>query len=496
MQRFDATVGYYCILYEDGDEEELDSGELAAIVVATKTDDVPPAVVSPSPTAGKSTTPQKSDAPTTIDTMLARSPNSRWTTPRRRLCKSEDTLQRPKSLQQQDEMETSSHVTTVDAEDEWKEDDGGVSEAEEEELDWEESITPAKKMKKRRTRSDAECKDVKVKKSPRKRLASGSPRGKKSPKRRGATSSPMSVGDQGLPVGARAIRHGSRYELRSLDGVLPLLTRARLEQAEKQLRLGQTAAASQTLLCPDVGTVRDFIIALRIRWGLENAKTVAPVLSERSQARLEQGTASVDADLPGRLLVVQAEGNAAMEGRVFDSAAALHEELVDTERWATYDLEVVPDSTFGPWRVLLERLEAAGVEEGTQLFLVEARWSQETPVLMGSWGYYKANWSDMPKGSDSMQWALLEGGTRDGPAVVLGASSSLLTAAPQTKLEGPEPQANTTSAVPVVPPLANSDVRLQSSQLQKSIRRGFCSAAPLLEACRSLVSHWCRCRLE
>ena len=111
----------------------------------------------------------------------------------------------------------------------------------------------------------------------------------------------------------------------------------------------------------------------------------------------------------------------------------------------------------------------------------------------------------------TVEWALLEGATRDAPPVLLGAPRRLLVSAGDESRGEPSDDASlggvsgddgaealkirAPSALvadggsSLLPRLTSelTGVRLPASQLQKAMRRGFCSPAPLLEACVKLL---------
>jgi hypothetical protein len=115
-----------------------------------------------------------------------------------------------------------------------------------------------------------------------------------------------------------------------------------------------------------------------------------------------------------------------------------------------------------------------------------------------------------------MEWALREGSVRDAPPVLLGVPRRLLAAgslaadaAPDAAPPGAaaddaadDDKHAAASAVALatkhvsldggcalLPPPSSevTAVRLPASLLQKGLRRGFCSAAPVLEACAALL---------
>ena len=152
-----------------------------------------------------------------------------------------------------------------------------------------------------------------------------------------AGASARSVASRGLPQGALAVGVGG-FEVRSLDGVPPLLTPEAMRTALKYISAGQHRQASLALGMGEVDSIRAFCKAACRALGLSvpagTSLEGGSALSPSAQARLQQGLEPLDSDLPGRLLVVRA-GTAVSDetgeplcplsavDRVFSSAAEL-----------------------------------------------------------------------------------------------------------------------------------------------------------------------------
>jgi hypothetical protein len=393
--------------------------------------------------------------------------------------------------------------------------------------------------------------------------------------------SPNSVAMRGLPQGSRAIAAASGFEIRSLDGIPPLLTPTLVGKALEMVASGEHSAAARLLWIPDHqhDSIQVFCREACQRLGIKPRPGISLVgggagsrpLLDRAMERLEQGTVSPDADLPGRLLVVRAGTTMnfddnderikeeeeeeeeyggeppcppELEGCIFESAAELHAHT--KERLATYaNMQVTFENAFCPWQVMMQRLETAQLLPSVSSessssssppqqmysnnkcpFVVTIVWEGGESLPKGSWQMYRhgmlmnsstninndgGDGDDDEGGSNTkMQWALIEGATREAPPVILGVSPNLL-----------HPPATTTSSAindvatddtnalesknryndtynssssynkvyGILPKLSAevAQVRLPASLLQKAVRRNFCSPAPVLEACQSLL---------
>ena len=120
--------------------------------------------------------------------------------------------------------------------------------------------------------------------------------------------SPHSVAVRGLPQGALAVGRGG-FEIRSLDGVMPLITRDALRRALKLVSSGCHQAAARELRT-EPHSIRAFCkeacAALSVSPPEGSALAGGSPLSNDAKLRLQQGLAPADAEVPGRLLVVRA----------------------------------------------------------------------------------------------------------------------------------------------------------------------------------------------
>ena len=333
------------------------------------------------------------------------------------------------------------------------------------------------------------------------------------------------IATRGLPLGSLAKGVGG-FELRSLDGVAPLLTVESLRRAINLVSQGQLQQAARELRT-DADCVRAFCKAACARLSVQPLQSVmlegGEPMTAIARERLEQGVMAHDAPLPGRIMVVRA-GSAVCPGsdaplcppelvdRVFASAEELHQHTALP--LATYELEPCADQSFAPWSAMAQRLTSAGL-----LPIDDDAVDTKRPLVMRvSW---RGGVNDMlhvttcryehemlaslaavidgGDEEDSEVWALLEGVTRNSPPVLLGVPSRLL--ATEDRIDdGDTKQQEQQDALTfaarthdsgheLMPPLSTEvrDVRLPQSLLQKALRRGFCSPLPLLDACTSLL---------
>ena len=199
----------------------------------------------------------------------------------------------------------------------------------------------------------------------------------------GRVAAARSVASRGLPQGSLAIGRGG-FELRSLDGVLPLISADGVRKAMRLVSSGQPQAAARELRIDAPHCVRAFCKAACERLGISPPKDVhlagGSALIDELRGRLDAGTMPISTPLPGRLVVVRAgtavndeTGEAlcpaTLVDRVFESAEELHEATGGVQL-ATYELEVCADPAFAPWAVMAQRLSSAGLlqmesEDGT-----------------------------------------------------------------------------------------------------------------------------------
>jgi len=208
--------------------------------------------------------------------------------------------------------------------------------------------------------------------------------------------------------------------------------------------------------------------------------------------------------------------------RIFETAEELHKSTA--ARLATYQLETCADPPFSPWDATFQRLSAGGLlptgpveEDMPGMFprrplVLRLAWDGGDAVPTCSTALYDdAAWKEQRAAGAELEWALLEAATRDAPPVLLGVPRVLLVPAEQEARpsgKGTSPReapaeaasagatgapspttARSEGGAALLPPLSSevSQVRLPASLLQKSVRRGFCSSAPLLEACTALL---------
>ena len=409
----------------------------------------------------------------------------------------------------------------------------------------------SRKDRKRERRTTAPLKSPKAAKGAKGAKTSKAAKGAKGGEAE-AAASVRSVGARGLPLGSLAEGRGG-FELRSLDGVAPLLTSEAVRRALKMLAAGQTHAAARELRV-DADCVpafcREACRALGVATPQGAALQAGALLSAAARARLENGLAPPDSDLPGRILVVAA-GTATCEAtgeplcppglvdRVFGSAAELHAHTA--VRLATYELCACADPAFVPWTTMAQRLTSAGLlpagDESDDTpamhprrpLVVRVAWDGGESELTAVTSLYHGDMLANPnpnlakerdeefRGSEVV-WALVEGCTRTAPPLLLGVPARLLVAAAAATTEadadveavvtnsGTAAEATAEASAQasksgdgaggvggpgdaLLPALSSEvcEVRLPASQLQKALRRGFCSTAPLLEASAALL---------
>ena len=173
------------------------------------------------------------------------------------------------------------------------------------------------------------------------------------------------------------------------------------------------------------------------------------------------------------------------------TADELHERI-GQDGLVTYAMHVAGDPAFQNWTVLHQRLDAAGLlpnnESSRKLpFVVTVDWEGgEDSLPTGSWGTYASNEMDP---NNEYQWALIEGATREAPAVLLGVSPCLVVTTQAVDDSENNGRGTVARASDVIPALSSEveQLRLPASLLQKAVRRNFCSPVPLLEACSLLL---------
>ena len=345
-----------------------------------------------------------------------------------------------------------------------------------------------------------------------------------------------SIGRCGLPPGSLA-RAPDGFEVRSIDGVLPLPSHQSVARAMQKLASGEERAAAAALRHDSAASVRAFCRQWHMTWGLPAPASLAggEGLSEEAAARIARAREpnAKRAALPGRLLVVSiGDGGESVPA---DRAALVDCEFEDGDalaracrgaKLATYELRVCADAAWVSARVMAQRvrgLEASG--EATPAFLCRVLYNDAERLDVefeqiadgssvcggstdgGGADGGDAGGGDAGGGDAGTRWALLE--SVHSRAAAEGGAPSVLLCAPATLIgaerrqgggsasEAP-PRAETPSGwLPpptegslLPPPTERSlKVDLPASLLQKAVRRStaLCSPLPLLEACRALI---------
>lgn len=527
---------YYRIHYDDGEEEDLTRRQVRAILSPPADDETTKEEGNNQTTAPSATTPSSKRPPAAAATVVTQSPTKKL-----RSSSSSSTAattnpggsaSRPRRLARRqlksydegsddddddDERMNDSRKTKVEEQEEEeefglndmeseKEEDDVLMLEEEEDDDDDVVMLPKKKDEKKKPKATKRTNNNKTKKTTRK---------KNNKQTAVAAIPPNSVAARGLPQGSLAVKGG--WAIRSLEGVAPLLTPAVVQTAQQLMLRGKVHEAARLCHNVDAHEVAAVVQEAARQLGISNKGKGSAAnnnLSARAQRRLEEGLQPLTAELPGPLLVVQADSD--LHEHVIDtkweSAAELHAELKTVPPFATYEMTVQSDDTFASWSVVRQRLQTAGfvpldsdnnTEEDLSYFcrpyLVRVDWSGGDLLPKGSWQMYQP---DASNDQEDFVWALLEGNARNAPPIVIGVPPSLLTvktnAAASGGNEAMEVDSDSHMIVPprnsssgdLLPPLApkTAQIRLPASQLEKSIRRSFCSPRPLLEACQSLLT--------
>ena len=348
-----------------------------------------------------------------------------------------------------------------------------------------------------------------------------------------------SVARRGMPPGSIA-RAADGFEVRSIDGVLPLLSHQSVAKAMQKIATGESQAAAGILRHAHVPSVNALCREWHLAWGLAVPASLAggEPLPAESAARVAASCApnAKRSALPGRMLVVSV-------GEGDQSQSAPWESLVDCEfesgealaracnavKLATYELTVSADQPWVSARVMQQRLRGLETNgEALPLFSCILVYPHEGARLHVHFSRHEggAELTDTEEADgiqrsagDGRLWALLEGahskaGERHGAtSLLLCASSTLvqssadcqpgtdrrtLQAAGTTQVDHHPRAAKSASSLPAVsshlmmpPPEKSRRVAQAASLLQKAIRRSsaLSSPLPLLEGCRSLLGY-------
>ena len=160
-----------------------------------------------------------------------------------------------------------------------------------------------------------------------------------------------SIARRGLPPGSIA-RAADGFEVRSIDGIAPLVSHQAVARAMQKLAAGEEHAAAGVLRHDNTASVRAFCRAWHAAWSLPVPAALAggEDISTAAAARIAASRApdAKKAPLRGRLLLVDlGSGEEALEDdgrghlleREFESGDALAQACGGTAR-ATYELQV------------------------------------------------------------------------------------------------------------------------------------------------------------
>lgn len=264
-----------------------------------------------------------------------------------------------------------------------------------------------------------------------------------------------SVARRGIPAGSRA--RAKSFEVRAVDGILPLPSHQTVARAMQKIAAGEERAAAAALRHSDSASVRAFCREWHRAWGVPVPALLVgeDALPDAAAARIAAARRpnARAAPLPGRLIVVRVgddhgeeEGGEAGGGEAVSALRALVDrEFADGEALAracdgallaSYDMRVCADSAWVPGRVMRQRIEASGEAVPTFLCRVEyaeAAGNGAPPRLHVEFAHLDSGdggvaISEIVREDNSQAaWALLENVAARGAAGT-SASSVLLTA--------------------------------------------------------------------